>query len=226
MQVGVDHVRDGETAPGRELGVEGRVGRRVDDERVGARGDEVGRQPRPGRWTWRTETPAIPRSTGRACRAPIQARMRVLVTGASGFVGGVACEAAAVIGVTRCMALVRRPGSEPTGTTPVAGELADGDALAAAVADAAPDAVLPPRRRDRLAAQRGASRGERRGTRRLLARLRGSPAPRVVFTSTVVTGDAGGRCSPRTCRCRSRPPTAARSRRASGVLAERGLPPS
>ena len=118
--------------------------------------------------------------------------MRVLVTGASGFVGGVACEVLRARG-HEVHALVRRPGSEPTGTTPVAGDLADGKALAAAVSEAAPEAVL------HLAAEIASQRSEDRirevnieGTRRLISAAESAGARRIVFTSTVVTGEAGG----------------------------------
>jgi nucleoside-diphosphate-sugar epimerase len=92
------------------------------------------------------------------------------------------------------VALVRRPGSEPAGTTAVAGDLTDGDALAAAVAGAAPDAVL------HLAAEIASQRDAARiravnvdGTRRVVDACRAASAPpRLVFTSTVVTGDADG----------------------------------
>jgi nucleoside-diphosphate-sugar epimerase len=78
--------------------------------------------------------------------------VRVLVTGASGFVGHAACRELIARGHD-VRALVRRAGSEPAGTAAVAGDLTDAGALGAAVREA---------------------------------------APKVVFTSTVVTGEAGG----------------------------------
>jgi nucleoside-diphosphate-sugar epimerase len=119
--------------------------------------------------------------------------MRVLVTGASGFVGAAACRRLAADGHA-VSALVRRPGSEPPGTTAVAGDLTDGDGLRAAVAAAAPDAVV------HLAAEIASQRDAQRiravnveGTRRLVDACRALDAPpRLVFTSTVVTGDAHG----------------------------------
>lgn len=119
--------------------------------------------------------------------------MRALVTGASGFVGGVVCRALLDRG-DEVLALVRREGSEPAGTTAVRGDLADGASLAAAVAAAAPDVVL------HLAAEIASQRSEERirevnvtGTQRLVDACAAAPAPpKLVFTSTVVTGEAGG----------------------------------
>ena len=72
--------------------------------------------------------------------------MRVLVTGASGFLGGVTCDRAIAAG-HEVLALVRRPGSEPPGTTAVHGDLTDADALGRAVGDAVPtsSSTSPPR---------------------------------------------------------------------------------
>jgi nucleoside-diphosphate-sugar epimerase len=120
--------------------------------------------------------------------------MRVLVTGASGFVGGVACGQLRQRG-HEVLALVRRPGSEPPGTTAVHADLTDAERLRAAVAEAAPEGVL------HLAAEIASQRSEARidevnveGTRRLLDACRAAgAAPKVVFTSTVVTGEADGR---------------------------------
>src|SRR3954453_19863966 len=67
--------------------------------------------------------------------------MRVLVTGASGFVGRMTC------GELRSHdhqvgALVRRPGSEPAGTRPHEGDITDATSVANASDSAQPDAVL------------------------------------------------------------------------------------
>jgi len=119
--------------------------------------------------------------------------MRILVTGASGFLGKVAC--ARLVGEGHeVVALVRRPGSEPAGTRAVAGDLARPETLAPAVGAAAPDVVL------HLAAEIASQRSEEKirtvnvdGTRALIEAINNSgAAPRVVFTSTVVTGDAAG----------------------------------
>jgi nucleoside-diphosphate-sugar epimerase len=134
--------------------------------------------------------------------------VRVLVTGASGFVGGVTARELLARG-HEVHALVRRPGSEPPGTTAVVADLADSGALRDAVAAVAPEAVV------HLAAEIASQRDAKRihevnveGTRRLLDACRAAsgcrrrdvapeagPAPvlpRFVFVSTVVTGDAGG----------------------------------
>ncbi len=125
--------------------------------------------------------------------------MRALVTGASGFIGGVLCEQRRDHG-HEVAALVRRQGSAPAGTRELFAELGDGPALTRAVLDTSPDCVF------HLAAEIASQRSERKledvnvgGTQRLLGaciELAGSDAatgPRVVFASTVVTGDAHGR---------------------------------
>jgi nucleoside-diphosphate-sugar epimerase len=120
--------------------------------------------------------------------------MRVLVTGASGFVGGHACRELLARGHA-VTALVRRPGSAPMGVSEIRGDLGadDGVALAEAVATAAPDCVI------HLAAEIASQRSAERiravnvdGTRRLLEACRAAGSPRFVFASTVVTGDAHG----------------------------------
>jgi nucleoside-diphosphate-sugar epimerase len=119
--------------------------------------------------------------------------MRVLVTGASGFLGGPVCAELRGRG-HEVLALVRRPGSEPPGTEAVRGDLTDAGALTAAVDAAAPEAVI------HLAAEIGSQRDARKieevnvhGLSRLLAASADAGARRFVFASTVVTGDAGGR---------------------------------
>jgi nucleoside-diphosphate-sugar epimerase len=124
--------------------------------------------------------------------------MRALVTGASGFIGGVVCARLLARG-DEVVALVRRAGSQPQGTHAVVADLADADGVARALADAQPDCVF------HLAAEIASQRDAVRvaavnvaGTGHLLSAcvaLAGShPAagPRVVFASTVVTGDAHG----------------------------------
>jgi nucleoside-diphosphate-sugar epimerase len=124
--------------------------------------------------------------------------MRTLVTGASGFIGAKLCEELARRG-HEVAALVRRPGSHPRGTRPVAGDLSDAAALAEALRREAPECVF--HLAAEIASQRDAARIEEvnvAGTRRLLDACialggeGGTGAPRVVFASTVVTGDARG----------------------------------
>jgi nucleoside-diphosphate-sugar epimerase len=94
--------------------------------------------------------------------------MRALVTGASGFIGGVLCAQLLERG-HEVSALVRRPGSEPPGTVGLVAELDDGPALNAALVSARPDCVF------HLAAEIASQRSERKlrevnvaGTQRLL----------------------------------------------------------
>ena len=124
--------------------------------------------------------------------------MRILVTGASGFIGAVLCSQLVERG-HEVGALVRRAGSEPSGTRGLTGDLGDGPGLNRIIADERPDCVI------HLAAEIASQRSERkirevnvRGTARLLdacLALGGSTpgaGPRIVFSSTVVTGDARG----------------------------------
>jgi len=122
----------------------------------------------------------------------------VLVTGASGFIGGVLCEELLKRGHD-VIALVRRPGSEPPGTRPVLADLGDGARLAQALEEARPGWVM------HLAAEIASQRSERKlrevnvhGTERLVEACLAAAGPdraagpRIVFSSTVVTGDARG----------------------------------
>jgi nucleoside-diphosphate-sugar epimerase len=124
--------------------------------------------------------------------------MRVLVTGASGFIGTALCAELQHRGhdVT---ALVRRPGSQPAGTRALACDLSDGRALAEGLGRERPDCVI------HLAAEIASQRSAEKvlevnvaGTQRLLdaclaqAAAHPSSGPRIVFSSTVVTGDARG----------------------------------
>ena len=118
--------------------------------------------------------------------------MKVLVTGASGFLGHAVCGELHGRG-HEVFALVRRSGSEPHGAVPIGGDLLDEDRTAGAVRAAEPECVI------HLAAEIATQRDPKRieavnveGTRRILAACAAAGAPRFVFTSTVVTGDAGG----------------------------------
>lgn len=122
--------------------------------------------------------------------------MRTFVTGASGFIGQALCAELLAHG-HEVSALVRRPGSQPAGTRAVAGDITDAQSLTAAIAAERPECVL------HLAAEIASQRNEGKiatvnvaGTAHLLEAcqaLAGSAeGPRIVFASTVVTGDAHG----------------------------------
>jgi nucleoside-diphosphate-sugar epimerase len=118
--------------------------------------------------------------------------VRVMVTGASGFVGRVACAELRERG-HEVLALVRRLGSEPAGTTAIEGDLTDEHALHQAVAGAEPEAIL--HLAAEIATQRDAARVEAvnvEGTWRLIEAAQAAGGPKIVFASTVVTGDAHG----------------------------------
>src|SRR4029077_10423670 len=124
--------------------------------------------------------------------------MRVLITGASGFIGNVLCPQLLERGHEVC-ALVRRPGSEPPGTRAVSGDLADAAGLDEAVASGRRECCT--HTAAEIASQRSAHKVHDvnvAGTSRLidacLALAGPDPAlgPRFVFASTVVTGDAHG----------------------------------
>ena len=119
--------------------------------------------------------------------------MRVLVTGASGFVGQAACRELRARG-HEVLALVRRPGSAPEGTTAVIGDLTAPIHLADSLAKHKPECVM------HLAAEIAAQRDPEKinavnveGTRDLVEGAEAAGVKRFVFASTVVTGEAHGR---------------------------------
>ena len=118
--------------------------------------------------------------------------MRVLVTGASGFLGGVVC-AELLQRDHEVHALVRRDGSQPPGTAALVGDLTDSGSLQSAVQSAAPECVV------HLAAEIASQRDPAKiemvnvgGTRTLIAACEAAGVRRILFSSTVVTGDAKG----------------------------------
>jgi nucleoside-diphosphate-sugar epimerase len=124
--------------------------------------------------------------------------MRIMVTGASGFIGQTLCARLKERG-HELSALVRRAGSEPQGTRAVVADLTDEGRLKEALKEEEPECVV------HLAAEIASQRSERKvrevnvqGTARLLEACRSlagadpGTGPRMVFASTVVTGDAHG----------------------------------
>jgi nucleoside-diphosphate-sugar epimerase len=118
--------------------------------------------------------------------------VKVLVTGASGFLGGFVSAELGRRG-HHVIALVRRPDSAPAGTSPAVADLTDRDRLVRAVAIAQPEAIV------HLAAEIATQRDPKRlrqvnveGTRYLLAAALEAGSPKLLFASTVVTGDARG----------------------------------
>lgn len=118
--------------------------------------------------------------------------MRVLVTGASGFLGHAVCGELRRRG-HEVSALVRRPGSEPEGCQAVVGDITDRAGLSAALEPVPPDCLV--HLAAEIASQRDAEKialVNVRGTQFLIEALAERGRPRFVLASTVVTGDAHG----------------------------------
>jgi nucleoside-diphosphate-sugar epimerase len=150
--------------------------------------------------------------------------VQVLVTGASGFLGGAVCTRLRENGHT-VAALTRRAGSAPDGVEEVKGDLTDGEALRTALTAARPEAVV------HLAAEIASQRDEARirevnvhGTARLLEACAGVDGPRFVFASSVVTGDAGGKVLTEEGELPVRTPYGRSKQEGERLLAESGLP--
>ena len=118
--------------------------------------------------------------------------MKVLVSGASGFLGGSLCTELAKR-EHEPVAMVRRPGSGPADVAEVRGDLADADSLRDALASASPEVVV--HLAAEIASQRSAAKVREanvEGTKRLIEAAEAAGTRRLVFASTVVTGDAAG----------------------------------
>jgi nucleoside-diphosphate-sugar epimerase len=114
------------------------------------------------------------------------------VTGASGFLGGAVCDEL-LERDHEVRALVRREGSQPPGTAAVLSDLTDSGSLLRAVESAAPECVV--HLAAEIASQRDPAKIEKvnvGGTRKLIAACEAGGVRRIVFSSTVVTGDAKG----------------------------------
>lgn len=118
--------------------------------------------------------------------------MKVLVTGASGFLGHTVCAELRSRGHD-VASLVRRAGSEPGGTDAVQGDLSDSGALTRVIESVGPAWVI--HLAAEIASQRDATKIDEvnvEGTRRLISACVDAGRPRLLFMSTVVTGDAAG----------------------------------
>ncbi len=121
--------------------------------------------------------------------------MEILLTGASGFVGGALLDALQGRG-HRISALVRSDRARAAlggRATPIRGDLDIPESLAPALREAAPDVVV--HLAARIATTRDAkalTRTNTRGTEHLIHASTAAGIRRFVFTSTVVTGEADG----------------------------------
>jgi nucleoside-diphosphate-sugar epimerase len=154
--------------------------------------------------------------------------VKVLVTGASGFLGAAVCSHLRERGHT-VSALSRRSGSAPDGVEELRGDLTDGEGLRTALAAAQPEAVV------HLAAEIASQRSEEKirevnvhGTARLIeacAESTGEAAgPKFLFASTVVTGDAGGELLTEESELPVQTPYGRSKQEGERLLRESGLP--
>jgi nucleoside-diphosphate-sugar epimerase len=150
--------------------------------------------------------------------------VKVLVTGASGFLGTAVCSGLREHGHT-VSALARRSGSAPDGVEELRGDLTDGEGLRTALAAARPEAVV------HLAAEIASQRSEEKirevnvhGTARLIEACAEVDSPRFVFASTVVTGEAGGELLTEESELPVQTPYGRSKQEGERLLRESGLP--
>jgi nucleoside-diphosphate-sugar epimerase len=150
--------------------------------------------------------------------------VKVLVTGASGFLGAAVCAGLLERGHT-VSALARRPGSAPDGVEELKGDLTDGEGMRTALAAARPEAVV------HLAAEIASQRDEARirevnvhGTARLVESCGIIDSPKFVFASTVVTGEAAGELLTEETELPVETPYGRSKQEAERLLRESGLP--